>query len=335
MSASDTRKKRERFLPYAYERFGLELDLLGCELDGADGPQPDREQRVLALDGEPFRRARLRYRVVVPEETLRAALPPSEHGAPPAAVVLVVRCAQTRLRRSVRAMSPPIVALQAECVVDLRREECGSELEIAPFLVRARELSPPEPGYASPREARLAGARPWQVRIQPARAPAGRFLDVRYRSFRQDAWLAAYQHNVYRLECDQDAPVLWINADHDKIAAVLDDRASVGRKARLREVFYDLIAHGVWTQLFMRAVADVRAGEEATYAWQEPVLRQLLPLMFASGRTYPERMRALQQLLDDDVGLLFERLDGALQMKSELGVHMGKLAEDLLERGGA
>lgn len=333
MSGASTRRKRERFLPYAYERFGLELELLGCELDAAPGPAPEREQRVIALDGEPWRRARLRYRVGIPERTLRAVLPESEHGAPPAELVLVVRCAQTRLRRSVRAMSPPIVEAQAEGILDLRQDDCGGEIEITPFLLRGRAGTPVD-GYAFRRGARLASARPWLLRIEPARAPSGRFLDVRYRSFGQDAWLAAFQRNLYRLECDQDAPVLWINADHDKIAAVLDERGTVGRKARLRDVFYDLIAHGVWTQLFVRAALDARPGREPSYGWQDAVLRLLLPLMFETHRTHEQRVHALGRLLADDVSLLLERLDAALQVKAELGAHMTALAEDLLERGG-
>jgi hypothetical protein len=274
------------------------------------------------------------YRVVVPERTLHAVLPAGEHPLAQAEVVLAVRCAPTRLRRTHHVLRAPLHDTLSNGVLELGAGECSGAVDIVPYLVRASTVAA-TPGYAHQRGARLAGARPWQVRVQPVPASAGRFLDVRYRSFEQDRGFAAVAHNVYRLDCDQDAPVLWINADHAKIAAVLDDRGSTGRKARLREVFYDLIAHGVWVQLFMRAASEVRELEDTTYAWQDGVLRQILPVVFATLRTHAERVSALRRLLADDLGLLLDRVDAALQARAELSTHMSSLAEELLERGGA
>jgi hypothetical protein len=116
---------------------------------------------------------------------------------------------------------------------------------------------------------------------------------------------------------------------------VLDDRGSTGRKARLREVFYDLIAHSVWVQLFLRAASDARELDETTYRWQDGVLRQLLPGIFPSSRSHGERVSALRALLADDLGLLLDRVDTVLQGRADLSTHMSVLADELLERGGA
>ena len=330
---SDSRHKLERFLPYAYERHGLELELLGCELDGRSGPEPDFERRVLALDAEPWRRARVVYRVNVPASTLKNVLPPRDRSARPCALLLVVRCAATRMRRAQRIASAPRGGEPIEAALVLDRDECQGQLELLPFLVRETAAAP-APGYAIRPGERLASARPWQLRMHAMAPVRGKFLDVRYRSFKEDAILAAHQDNVYRLECDQEEPVLWINADHDKIAAVLDDRATTGRKARLRDVYFDLIAQGVWSQLFTRAASDLDAADhaaESRYGWQDGVLREVLPFMFPLATTYEARVHELMRLRADDVALLLERLDAALQAKGQLAGHLSTLAEELIE----
>ncbi|HMI91186.1 MAG TPA: hypothetical protein VK509_07470 [Polyangiales bacterium] len=330
-----TRHKLERFLPYAYERFGIELELLGCELDGRAGPEPQSEPRVLALDAEPWRRARVHYRVSVPERTLKAVLPPSDRASRPAALLLIMRCPSTRLRRGLRIALAPRGGHAIDGALVIERDECEGTLELMPYLVR-ETAGGPAPGYARRPGERLASARPWLLRVHAAPSISGKFLDVRYRSFKEDALLASFQDNVYRLECDQDAPVLWINADHDKLSAVLDERATTGKKARLRDVFYDLVAQGVWSQLFVRAVSDLDESEEqaeSTYGWQDGVLREVLPFMFPASPSHAERVRELLRLRKDDLALLIDRLDAALQAKSQLAAHMSSLAEELLEAG--
>ena len=341
--AGASRHKLERFLPYAYERFGIELELLGCELDGRPGPKPELEPRLIALDGEPWRRARVHYRVSVPERTLKAVLPPSDRAARPAALVLTLRCQATRLRRGMRIALAPRGGHAIDGALMIERDECEGQLELVPYLVR--ETAGAAPGYARRPGDRLASARPWLVRMQGARSVSGKFLDVRYRSFKDDALLIAFQENVYRLDCDQEAPVLWINADHDNVAAVLDERATTGKRARLRDVFYDLVAQGVWTQLFVRAVSDLDEQEdghegereepaaESTYGWQQGVLREVLPFMFPGSASHELRVRELLRLRKDDMALLIERLDAALQAKGQLATHMTSLADELLEVG--
>lgn len=330
---AESRHKLERFLPYAYERSGIELELLGCELDGRSGPEPDAERRLLALDAEPWRRARVVYRATVPPSTLKNVLPPRDRAARPCALLLLLRCAATRLRRAQHIASAPRGGEPLEGALVLDRDECQGQLELLPFLVR-ESAGVTAPGYAVRPGERLASARPWQVRMHAAMPVRGKFLDVRYRSFKEDAILAAHQDNVYRLECDQEEPVLWINADHDKIAAVLDERATTGRKARLRDVYFDLVAQGVWSQLFTRAASDLDEGDqgaESRYGWQDGVLREVLPFMFPLASTHEARTRELLRLRADDVALMFERLDAALQAKGQLATHLGTLAEELIE----
>ena len=330
----DRRTKRERFLPYAYGRSGLAVELRGVRLDGRlleEGVDPQR--RLVAIDEERWDTLTVELELTVSEELLGAVLPPHERVSAPVAALVIVRCSDTKLRRGVVAEAPPGGVGVHVARVRVVHDEVRGGVELVPQLVRKRSARTPAGGFASVEGARLARARPWEVRLEPERSPEGRFLDVRYRSFSDDAVLMAVGDNLYQLECDQEAPILWVNSDHARIAAILNDRATTGRRARLREVFFDVIAQGVWTQLFLRAAMDVVERDEVVYPWEDAVLRELLPLMYPGPRTHPARRRRLVDSMDQ-LGIVgtVERLDSALQQKNELTRHMGRLIEETVER---
>jgi hypothetical protein len=100
----------------------------------------------------------------------------------------------------------------------------------------------------------------------------------------------------------------------------------------MRELFYDVISYGVWTQLFARAAQHLAEGERV-YEWEEAVLRELLPFLYPQKRDHAARVQALTELLDyGDWPLVMERLDAALQAKSDSSLHMAKLIEETVER---
>jgi hypothetical protein len=147
--------------------------------------------------------------------------------------------------------------------------------------------------------------------------------------------LQQWADTLYRLECHQEGPILWLNSDHQTIDQILATQASAGRRAGLREVFFDQIAHAVWSQLFIKAVADTEAGEaeeqgdlgEARYEWQQGVLAELLPAVVPEEPDDDARLRRVLAESHDDLSLTLERLDTALQRRNELVKHMKRLIE--------
>jgi hypothetical protein len=331
---ADRRTKRERFLPYAYGRSGLGVELRHVRLDGRlleEGLDPQR--RLVSIDEERWDTLAVELQLTVTEELLGAVLPPHERVSAPIAALVVVRCSDTKLRRGVVAEAPAGGVGVHVARVRVARDEVRGGIELVPQLVRKRSARTPSGGFASADGARLARARPWEIRLEPERSAEGRFLDVRYRSFSEDAVLLAVKDNLYQLECDQEAPILWVNADHTRIAAILNDRASTGRRARLREVFFDVIAQGVWTQLFLRAAMNLVERDELVYPWEDAVLRELLPLMYPGARTHPARRgRLVDSMVQLGIVGTVERLDSALQRKNDLTRHMGRLIEETVER---
>ena len=323
--------RRERFLPYAHERFGLTCRLERAEVDD-EVVEPDQERHLVAMDGRPWERLTLRGVVQVPAETLAKVFPPEEQAAPPARVLVVVRSAITRLRRCVVASEAPAPSGPVPFSLTLRRQDVEGSVELHPMLVRAAPADPPVAGFAARRGTRLAASRSWAVRVDRLREPEGRFLDTRYRRFSEDEELRAHADTLFWFHVSE-APTLWINADHEKIQRVLDDRGTRGPRARLREATFDLIAQSVWTQLFVQAAIDLRRSDELVYEWEDAVLRELLPALIKGERTHAARVAALRQRLEREELLeVLGQLASVLQRRNNLVAHLTKLVEEVESR---
>jgi hypothetical protein len=323
--------RRERFLPYRYARSGLELSIERCRLDDRDEVAPDNEACAIELDVR-WTTATLDVRLELPAETRDSLLAP---GTPADAIdaLVIVRSPSTFFRSAVRV---PMRRARATLSIVLERDQLAGLAELMAVVVRttdAQRLGAHAQEYASARGIRIADSRTWQLRIDRVQEPRGEYLDIRYHPFSTEPTVPARDHgNLYLLRLEQETPELWINADHERIAAVLDSKGTVGRHARLREVAFDLVAHGVWTQLFMRAARDYVTHEETSYAWQDAVLDLLLRDVFPELRSVAERRDRLAELWVE-LPLLLARLDAALQRRASVSAHLSRLIEEAAERG--
>lgn len=326
MSGSKKRTKRERFLPYAYERFGLEIALHSVVLDEhRDVEVIDSERRLVSVNDPQWRLLRLEGSVRVPASTLDRVFPEAERSAPPIRIVLAVRGPSTRLRRGLR-LEPPDGERASSFTLELERADVHGTVEIVPYLLRDTAAPAAVPGFAYRTASRLASSRSWTVRVDRARDPAGEFLDTRYHPFSNDEQLRPFAHALYRLELSEQ-PTLWINTDHARLTDVLEEEGTRGPRARIREVAFDHISQGVWTQLFVQAALDLRDGE-LVFAWEDTVLRELLPGV-VEGRTHRARVDALSLALRrGELPHLLSRLDAVLQKRDRFVDHLDKLLAD-------
>ena len=250
----------------------------------------------------------------------------------PGTTLIVLRGTATRLRRSVVVANAELSPSAVPFTIALRRDDVHGSVELVPFLVRAEDAASATPGYASQRGTRLASGRPWTVRVDRLRDPAGRFLDTRYCRFSEDAELRPYADTLYRLQLSE-SPVLWINSDHETVQRVFDDRGTRGPKARIREVAFDLIAQSVWTQLFLQAALDLSHGGQLVYEWEDSVLRELLPSIILGERAHAARVTSLCSKLErEELPELLARLATVLQRRNKLVDHLAKLVEETAER---
>lgn len=323
--------KQQRFLPYRYERFGLRVEPRACVLDETRPVSVfDHEHCVVNLVEYRFAVADLTLELEVPQLLIEEVFPEGERECPPGRLVLVVRCPSSRVRRAHLVFDGPLRQRQHAATIRIQRNELYGAAELAPLLLRGAPGEATSMGYASSAGARVAGARPWEIRTDLLRPPGGQYLDVKYESFsRFGAPQFPWPDNLYQLDCDTSAPTLWLNLDHEHVAEILDSKGTVGTRARMREVFFDHISHAVWTRLFLKAAHDVLEADEPPFDWEDAVLDQFLPLIYVDHTTRMSRVEALRDdFSEGDVNAVLERLDAALQRRHEVAKHMTKLVED-------
>jgi len=330
------RVKRERFMPFRFARTGLKLELLQAQIDDETPllqDAEDRDQSELHLEDDRWQRLRLRLQLSRDPELLSQLLPPQELQRPAVRLLLVVSEPRARLRRALPLpFEPTTEAVTVE--VRLEHHELAGPCAITPWLVRS-EPGRAVSGFAHAAGHRLASGRALSVVPYAPATRAGQFLDVQYRSFRQDPQLRSQPYRLHYLELSGDQPLLLINSDHRSIADALDARGQSGTRARLREVFYDMMSVSVWSQLFMHAAEALSEDGTTRHSWQDGVLAELLPQVFPNLKRHHERLRELIEIRDSDhaLGQLSALCDQALQQRLDLVKHMERLVQDTVGVG--
>ncbi|MEQ9498734.1 MAG: hypothetical protein RIT81_17785 [Deltaproteobacteria bacterium] len=302
----------------------MELRVVECVLDAADSIAPDAEHKVVELDVE-WHHATVTLEVEVSEATAGTVLPP---GAMPGdvEVLVVTTCPSTFVRTAQRA---PLEAFERPVRVELEleRDRLAGTVELKALLVRAKD-APPCDGFGHAVGVRLAESAAWELLVDRRPESAGQYLDIRYRPFSEDPVIPVRDRkNLYLLETDGPAPVLWINADHERLSAVLDSRGTVGLHARLREVVFDHLGHAVWTQLFLHAAERYVASGECVHEWQDVVLDRVLADVYPDDpNTAVRRDRLVADF--EELPTVLRRLDAALQRRDDLAGHLTKLVEE-------
>ena len=326
------RVKRERFLPFRFAPNAIALTPEEIERDGTRLEWNPSSDRKLRLD-EPWSRLRLRFRLSVDVTALARALPPDELGHVKATALLrwavVIAAPDTRLRQVVTADWNG--APEVEFALEVSRVDVHGLVTFTPWLARG-SATPAAPGFASAAGHRVASGASFLFQPEPEPIATGRFLEIRYQSFSHDAALRSTSQHLYVLDT-VEAPLLWINSDHDAIADVLNAKGQTGTNARLREVLFDRISCGVWSQLFFSAIESLSASGEARAGWQSGVLAELLPLMYPKVSTHSARVQEVLALRQEQsLGQLAQLCDLALQRRDDIVRHMSRLI-DQAQRG--
>lgn len=325
---SDSRTKKELFLPYRYQRLGVHLEVTSVSLDGNTRAAADSERKLVSVDSYPWTTAEIGLSAELADGLIAQVLPPEEHASPPVRVLVAATCPDTRLRFGIHLM--PCDATQTRFVGTLRvgRDAVAGHVELEPFLIRPDPLGKAPDGYARHVGARLAGGRPWEVRVDRRRLPEGEYLDVRFKSFTADPNIEPRDRvQVWKLECDLPTPTLWLNLDHTAVHQAMSSQASVGANARIREVAYDQLAFPVWSRLLLRAVEHRFGTGESVYDWEEGVLETLATWMYPDEHTLTAQLRKLEYEHDDLVALL-GRLDATLQREHGFAEHLTRLIDE-------
>ena len=330
-AVASSARRRHRFLPYRFEEQGLVARVARCVLDQRPaGIAADRERHLLDLSTQRFTRAEIELAVTVPPEVLRAVVPADEHARPPVQVLALVSCGASRSRRAVQLAAELHGAGAYSGTIAIERADVTGAVEVTAMLVRALDGADGA-GWAARTGERLASSRTWEIRVDASQAPRGEYLDIRYEDF---AKVGPPQFPVpaalYQLECESEAPILWLNTGSTRLANALSSDASIGRIARVRDATFDRIIAAVWARLFLRAMSNLGRTGEPTWPWQIAVLQQWLPRLYAGDPDHESRVESLRrELADGDADAVIARLDLAIQDEIESARVHEALVEEL------
>jgi hypothetical protein len=321
---STTRVQELRFPPWAQDPAGLTLELRGLTVDG-EPVEVDPRAPQLELSG-PWRSAVVRVHVEASAGLCERIVAPDEREEPPLTIVVTVRCDATRLRRGAGQAA---WAQTVELDLELNRTELARTVEIGVHALRSTNALNPEPGYAHLAGARVASGRSCTIQVDEPRPGSGRYLELQYKSFNADPQIP-HQHRpaLYRLELDREDPILYLNADHAELRPILDSKGTRGRRVRLRELLYERVEAGAWTQLLIHVGERLVADGELTYAWQEAVLDRWLPRLYPTLNSAAE---GRERLIADFAQLdrLLADIDATLQVQNGLATQALRFVEDL------
>ena len=325
---SGTSSARRKLMPYRYRRSGIDCEIRDYELDGEayDGPIERQRQFVDVTRKPDWDSIRLNLELDVPTKVVKAVVPDAEHDDPPVALIAVVRCGATYLRRGKVIATGPVSESHTTGVT-LDRDDLRDRMTLTPYLVRTTDGRNTD-GYAHDIGNHLAADRSWEVAIDPDDSSGGGYLNVEFDSFAENDY-GARQEQVYHLRTSGAEPTLYLNSDHEDVRSALENDAPTGGYARVRDVAYDVIGSGVWTELFVSAASDVNENGEGIYDWQTGVLEFLLEKMYPD-RDMGSALTAVRAGIQDgeNPSEIFNRLNVVLQTEADnrsLEDHLTKL----------
>jgi hypothetical protein len=325
--------RQQRFLPYRFAEHGISVQVSRCwfESGRATGVSADVERHLLDLSNQRFEQVTLELAATLTPQVLQSVFPPPEREQPPARLLALVHCDDTRLRTAVLLSTPPTQAATYRGEVTLRRCDLAGTVSVTVVLVRSAATTSASGEWATEDGMRLASSRGWEIRVDAEPSPNGAYLDTRQEDFRA-AGIARFPapEAIYQLDFDSQAPILWINSGHRRVASMLHSSANTGRAARIRDAIFDRIEAAVWLRLLLRAVHDTIRLEEPGFSWQTAVLRRWLPRLYPDAVDHESRIDMMrQEIKQDGEDQMLDRLDLIVQTEMDAGRRFETLIEEL------
>jgi hypothetical protein len=314
LSERGSQRFRKQALPYPYRDDGLVFDVDAFSLDGGKPREVpvSRANRRWSVPDEEWESCRLYVTLELPGDVVDSVFPKPERDAPPGSLYVALRCRETIYRDRHPVEMETVESRTYEFSLHLEREQLRGEVELQPFLVRSTSGTDEE--YATTPSARLASSRPWTVLVDGGDNAEGETgLEVRVESFSNTPQLP--DDGLYDLDLgDPSDPLVVVNGDHRRIAGVLQSDGSVGAEARMRDVLFDQIQYGVWSQLILHAGVAVDSTGRPQHKWQRTVLRIFVRDLYGIEDTTEASLRLRNDLRDPTtVPEVMQRIDRLLQ----------------------
>jgi hypothetical protein len=313
----------ETFYPYATaaDRIPLAVNAVGADIEaGSDGS-------ILAYKHPAIDPLLLRIVTTLPDDVINRTIPLLERDNPPVELMVSYVSAESRARGRVPLRPASHGAFEGE--LSLTRKDWRGSLWFDAVLVRRSWNSTASPGYGNGRGTLLAWSDSVRVVFDEPQLPPGSTLELWWESFEEsnDPLRRRHPEHLFALDLSRERPAIVLNKGFSGAVDVLMNENTQGRRARIRDATFYMIAHQVWTSLLGTAFAalqqvssetpdlDPREWLEGLEDWQKRAVRDW------SGYIFDEEddiETALDRLLheartSDGVSNLMTRLPSAIQ----------------------
>jgi hypothetical protein len=324
---------RRRRLPHNYVQRGLEWVVDSCVVDGEDEVLVEDvggEYHVSLLAKRDWSEAVLTGSVKVPADVYRTVVPEAEREtveAPPTRLDVTVDSTDAVLRDA-QLVESEAGPGEYDFEVRLDVDRVYGEVSLTPVLCRRTDCPVDSGPCASATGERVAEAPSATVEIDLTDELHGVFHPER-RAFSEEEEFPPEDHLVHLVLEGDDAPQLFLNADHEELIQVLDVRADWGKEASLRDATFDLIEAELWPQLVVETVTSVDSTGEPEDDWQWDVLRQVGESPYGPDGDPEEVGQRLRETLDapDELATLQRQIEDFVQSRVAAPDHFADLYE--------
>lgn len=331
---SRSRSIQRRYLPYRYDKHGIDFSISSFRLDGGEKiTDVNQERRLISLENRgKWDEVTVSGEIKIDQDVIDDVLPVEERLQPPIKIYIASRCEYTYLRESKLIDSPPVSLEGYDFSVTLSRNRLRNTASLKPYIIRTGDSNAETDEFATAKGVRLASSKSWEIRVDVQESPSGEYLEVLYDSFENKDYLPEGDQ-VYHLDFrEAKNPTLWLNSDHEKITRVLDSRARRGPDARVRDVFFDQISQSVWTQLIVHAATNIDEEGEVRYDWEDSVLDRFINDIYPDTDENEARTKLSQDIMSKEkLPDITSRIDSALQTRLRCHENMTKVIEEALD----
>lgn len=315
----------------------LEWTVTGCELsDGTDVPVDGTHgYEVRLITKKDWSSAELTGTITIPTDVYDHVIPEVERsGDPPTRLNVVIRCSDAVLRTAYE-VTPSAGPGEYDFRLELAEDRLYGTAELSPVLTRRK----PFPGDTDTYADRLGHRVAWAPNTDLARVIVNETDDLyglfapKRRRFSEDDNFPPEDHLVHVVLEGEDAPQLFVNADHEEVVQLLDIRGNRSHQAKLKQVAYDLIEAEVWPQLIATTARDLDETGEPRADWQWDVLRQVAEPIYGPEVDVREAGIRLREDVTspDDVASLQADIEDFVQSKIDSPSDLQAVFEALRE----
>ena len=322
-------------LPHRHVLEGLELEIEECVTDIGEEVPMEPTTTELTLVGLDWGKVTVHASVTLEDWAYDYVFPLDDGGNADGnwkgRLGLVYWCKQTMLRGHSNDTNTVDSPGSHNFEVTIERDDVWQSIKLQPALIRIDEPNVdvddvPETDYARYPGQRLAEGETWTIKTDHTRSTRN-FLNPETKNFSEHDYLPGEDHLIF-LDLDRGTPALYLNGDHERIIAALDNDSNQGWEGSIREVAYDTIEAEIWPQLLLEAASDITGDYDGPEAeWKQGVIEKFRERLYGEETSYEEAVQNLYEDVSSPERLpqLMQRLDHAIQTRNDAPTHLNKL----------